>query len=190
MKRFIIFVGVILLFTLFSACSSQPSLQLINSNVSIVNDKSKLGSIVITAGDKKGQELVPTALYYEFTIKNAGNKSIGSMEKDKDLQIKIVPNNKLETTSKEVVGFNIFNPSSYVGTGVGHGYSFTPILKAGQEGKFILNYDLGVSEKDPQVPLMIPSSEKLKKLQDDALDASLVVMLEGTEVARFALIKK
>lgn len=190
MKRFIIFVGVILLFTLFSACSSQPLLQLINSNVSIVNDKSKLGSIVITEGDKKGQELVPTALYYEFTIKNAGNKSIGSLEKGKDLQIKIVPNNKLETTSKEVVGFNIFNPSSYVGTGVGYGYSFNSILKAGQEGRFILNYDLGVSEKDPQVPLMIPSSEKLKKLQDDALDASLVVMLEGTEVARFALIKK
>lgn len=190
MKRFIIFVGVILLFTLFSACSSQPLLQLINSNVSIVNDKSKLGSIVITEGDKKGQELVPTALYYEFTIKNAGNKSIGSMEKDKDLQIKIVPNNKLETTSKEVVGFNIFNPSSYVGTGVGYGYSFTSILKAGQEGRFILNYDLGVSEKDPQVPLMVPSAEELKKLQDDALDASLVVMLEGTEVARFALIKK
>lgn len=40
------------------------------------------------------------------------------MEKGKDLQIKIVPNNKLETTSKEVVGFNIFNPSSYIGTGV------------------------------------------------------------------------
>lgn len=32
-------------------------------------------------------------------------------------------------------------------------------------------------------------SKELKKLQDDALDASLVV-LEGTEVARFALIKK
>jgi len=190
MRKFIISMGVILIFTLLSACSAKPSVQLINSNVSITNDKGKLGSIVITEGDKKGQELVPTALYYEFTIKNTGNKSIGSMEKGKDLQIKILPNNDLETTSKEVVGFNIFIPSSYVDSGVGHGHTFVPILKSGEEGKFVLYYELGVSEKDPQVPLMVPSAEKLKKLQDDALNASLVIMLEDTEIARFDLMKK
>lgn len=190
MKRSTILGGVILLFIILSACSSQPSLQLVNSNVSITNDKSKLGSIIITEGNKKGQELVPTALYYEFTIKNAGNKGIGGMEKDKGLQIKIVPNNKLETTSKKVVGFNIFNPSSYVGTGVGHGSSFTSILKSGEEGKFVLYYDLGVSEEDPQVPLKVPPTDKLKILENDALDASLVIMVEGTEIARFDLIKK
>jgi hypothetical protein len=79
---------------------------LINSNVRIVNDKGKLGSILLTEGDKKGQELVPTALYYEFTIKNVGNKSVGGVEKNKALQIKIVQNINLETTSKEIIGFN------------------------------------------------------------------------------------
>lgn len=190
MRKFIISMGVILIFTFLSACSSKPSVQLINSNVSIVNDKSKLGSIVITKGDKKGQELVPTALYYEFTIKNTGNRSIGSIEKDKGLKIKIVPNNELETTSKEVVGFNIFDQSSYAHSGVGYGHTFVPILKSGEEGKFVLNYELGVSKKDPEVPLMVPSAEKLKELQDNALNASLVIMLEDTEIARFNLMKK
>jgi hypothetical protein len=189
MKRFIAFVGLILLLTLLSSCSSKPSVQLINSRVSIIKDKGKLGSIGITEGDKKGQELVPTALYYEFTIKNAGNKKIGDID-NKGLRVKIEPNDKLVTISKETVGFNIFNPSSYEGTGVGYGSSFTSILKPGEEGKFTLSYELGVSEENPQIPLIVPSTDKLKKLEDNALDATLVLMLENKEIARFSLIKK
>lgn len=190
MKRYIVYLSLITLFAILSGCSSKTSLELVNSSVDIVNEKSKTGSIIITEGDKKGQELVPTALYYEFTIKNAGNKSIGGMEKDKGLQLKIVPNIKLETISKEIVGFNIFNPSSYVNSGVGHGSSITPILKAGQEGKFVLYYKLGVSEEDPQVPLMVPSAEKLKNLEANALDATLILLSEDNEIVRFDLNKE
>ncbi|MBF8984869.1 hypothetical protein IZY60_15110 [Lutibacter sp. B2] len=187
MKRFTILEVVILLSIILSACSSQPSLQLINSNVSIVNDKGKLGSIIITEGNKKGQELVPTALYYEFTIKNVGNKSIGGLENNKGLEIRIVPNTKLETTSKEVVGFNIFNPSSYVQTGVGYGFSVTSKLESGQKGNFVLYYELGVSEEYLQVPLKSPPTDRLKILENDAFDASLVIISEGTEIASFDL---
>lgn len=74
MKRFIILSGLILLFTLLTACSSKSSLELVNSKVDLVHDKNKIGAIGITEGDKKGQELVPTALYYEFEIKNNGIK--------------------------------------------------------------------------------------------------------------------
>ena len=189
MKRFIIFLGVISLFTILSSCSSKPSIKLINSNVSITNDKTKVGSIGITQGNKKGQYLVPTALYYEFKIKNVGNKKIGDFG-DKGLKIKIEPNSKLKILSKEIVGFNIFNPSSYVASGVGHGSSFVSLLEPGQEGKFIFSYDLGVSEKNSEVPLMVPSQEKLKKLEEGALNASLIVTLEDKEIARFDLIKK
>lgn len=112
------------------------------------------------------------------------------MEENKYLRAKIVPNNKLETTSKETVGFNIFNPSSYVNSGVGHGSSIPPIFKAGQEEKLVIHYDLGVSEKDPQVPLMVPSAEKLKNLKDNAFDAILILMLGDNEIARFALNKE
>lgn len=189
MKRFIMFLGLILLLSLLPACSSKPSLELINSSVSIINDKDKTGAIGITQGDKKGQEIVPTALYYEFMIKNVGNKKIGDTG-NKGLQVKIAPNKKLEVISKEIVGINIFIPSSYVGTGLGNGSSFTSILKPGEEGKFILYYDLGVREASPEVPLMAPSKEKLEELKDNALDASLIVLLEDTEIARFDLTKK
>jgi len=141
----------------------------------------------ITEGDKKGQELVPTALYYEFTIKNVGSKSIGGMEENKGLQIKIVPNTKLETTYKEIVGFNIFNPSSYMQTDLGYGLSLTPILKSDEEGNVVIYYLLGVSEEDPQVPIIVPPTDKLKILENDAFDASLVIILEGIEIARFDL---
>ena len=149
-------------------------------------DESKVGSIGITEGDKKGQKLVPTALYYEFTVKNAGNKSIG----DKSLQAKIIPNDKLVNTSKEVVGFNIFNPKSYMDTGAGYGSSIAGMIKPKEEGKFTLYYELGVDEENPQVPLKVPSKDKLKKIVDDALKASLVVTLENEEIARFDLMKR
>jgi len=187
MKRFTILGVVIFLLTILSACSSHPSLKLMNSNVSIVNDKSKVGSIVIAEGNKNEQELVPTTLYYEFTIKNTGNKSIGDVKNGKELGIKIEPSNKLVTTSKEVMGFNIFDPSSYAGTGVGYGYSFVERLSKKEEGYFTIHYNLGVSKKNSRVPLMAPSADKLKDLQGDALDASLVVMLGDTEIARFDL---
>ena len=53
---------------------------------------------------------MPTALYYEFAIKNTGNKSIGGMEKDKDLRAKIVPNNKLETMVPSAEKLRILRP--------------------------------------------------------------------------------
>ncbi|MDE3841030.1 hypothetical protein C0966_17340 (plasmid) [Bacillus methanolicus] len=113
MKRLLMLSGLILLFTLLTACSSNSSLELVKSKVDIVNDKSKVGAIGITEGDKKGQELIPTALYYEFEIKNNGNKKIGGIG-DKRLQVKIEPNDKLAAISKETVGFNIFKPSLYI----------------------------------------------------------------------------
>lgn len=187
MKQVITLSGLILLFTLLTACSDKTSLELINSKVDIVSDKGKVGSIGITEGDKKGQELVPTALYYEFTIKNSGNKKIGDIEDKKALELQIKPNDNLVVLSKEIIGFNIFNPSDYDASGMGYGHFFTPILEPKQEGVYTLHYDLGVSEENPQVPFLVPSKEQLKKLNDNALDATLIVLLDGKEIARFDL---
>lgn len=92
--------------------------------------------------------------------------------------------------SKETVGFNIFNPSSYDGTGVGYGSSFEGEIQPNKNGKSILTFDLGVREENPQVPLRVPSKEKLNKLKDNALDASLIVTLDGKEITRFKLKKE
>ncbi|MGE8207847.1 hypothetical protein ACQKP0_25620 [Heyndrickxia sp. NPDC080065] len=189
MKRFIMLFGLISLFTILTACSSKPSLELVGSKVDITNDKGKVGSIGITEGDKKGQELVPTALYYEFEIKNNGHKKIEGIS-DKGIQVKIEPNDKLVAICKETVGFNIFNPSSYNDTGVGYGTSFDGVILPNKNGTYILTFDLGVSEENPQVPLRVPSKEKLNKLKENALDASLIVTLDGKEITQFNLKKK
>jgi hypothetical protein len=62
------------------------------------------------------------------------------------------------------------------------------LLEPDKKRKFILHYDLGVSEENPQVPL-VPPAEKLKKLEDHALNASLIVMSGDKEIARFDLKK-
>lgn len=189
MQRFIVLIGFISLLTLLNACSSKPSLEIVNTNADIINDKDRLGAIGITEGDKKGQELIPTALYYEFTIKNTGNKKIGDIG-DKGLEIQIKPNDNLVALSKEIMGFNIFNPSEYEASGMGHGHNFESILEPDQEEKYTLHYDLGVSEENPQVPFLVPSKEQLTKLNENALDAVLIVLLDDKEIARFNLKNK
>ena len=189
MKRIIILLSFISLLTLLTACSSKPSIELVNASVDIVNDIDRVGAIGITEGDKKGQELVPTALYYEFTIKNIGIKKIGDTA-NKVLKIKIEPNVNLVSSSRDIIGFNIFNPSEYAESGMGYGHTFDSAPKLNQEGKFTLHYDLGVSEENPNVRFLVPSKEQLKKLNDNALDATLIVFFEDKEIARFDLKNK
>lgn len=51
-----------------------------SSKVAIVDDKNIAGWMV----DEEGKEFVPTALVYEFVIKNKGNKDIGMNNKEED----------------------------------------------------------------------------------------------------------
>jgi len=167
----------------------KPSLELEDANIDIVKDKSLLGSIKKTEGERKGDELIPTALVYEFTIKNTGNKTVGIGEFDKGIELKIEPKEKLKSVSEDVIGFNIYNPDDYNGSGVGFGHSFSSVLKPDENGEYTLSYDLGVSEENSQVPLLVPSKEKLYDLKEYALDAFLVVTIENQEIARFDLNK-
>ncbi|MFJ7309687.1 hypothetical protein [Peribacillus frigoritolerans] len=90
--------------------------------------------------------------------------------------------------SEDVIGFNIYNPDDYNGSGVGFGHSFSSVLKPDEKGEYTLNYDLGVSEENSQVPL-VPSKEKLDELKEYTFDAFLVVTIENQEIARFDLNK-
>lgn len=187
----ICFRFISLFFVLFflSACSSNPSLELVDANVDIVKDKSLLGSIGITEGERKGDELIPTALFYEFTIKNTGNKTVGIEKVDKGIELKIEPKGKLKSVSENVIGFNIYDPEEYNESGVGFGHTFSSVLKSDQKGKYTLSYDLGVSEENSQVPLLVPSKEKLDELKEYAFNAFLVITIENQEIARFDLNK-
>lgn len=175
--------------TFLTSCSNKASLELISSSATISNDKSIAGSIGITEGEKKGQELVPTVLYYQFTIKNTGWRKIGGIG-NKGLAVKIEPHDKLKATSEDIIGFNIFNPDDYMNSGLGFGYSYDTMIKSGKEGNFTLTYSLGVSEESPNVKLITPSDELLAEIKNQALDASLIVTCDGKEIARFDLSKE
>ena len=118
MKRFIVLLTVISVIAILTACSSEPSLEITNKKVEIINDKDKTGGMILQQGENAGKEVVPTALYYTFTIKNEGSKKLG--DATKPLAVKIEPNEKLLTVSKEVMGFNIFNPKEFDNSGLGY----------------------------------------------------------------------
>lgn len=203
MKRYFTLIILFVIMFSISGCSSkanlsEANLELTNFNVAIVKDKSLIGSTIITNEDENEQEFISTALVYEFTIKNKGNKKIGrksKIEKDKlafssqDNQIRIEPNEDLEDKTLEIIGIDIFDPSSYMNTGLG--FSSPPlILKPGEEKKFILTYDLGVDEENPFNLPIIPSEEKLTELESYALDGILVIIVENEKIAHFNLNKQ
>jgi hypothetical protein len=186
MKRLFVLFGQFILIVALSGCSSQPVLELTSSSSMITDDKNITGTVAITEGEKKGQELVPTALYYQFSIKNTGKKKIGDIG-DKGLALKIEPNDKLKAASEDIIGFNIFDSDSYINTGLGYGQTTHSMLKAGEEEDYILTYDLGVGEESPNATLLTPSEEQLKVLGEKALDAILIVLCDNKEIARFDL---
>lgn len=122
MNRYFSFVFLVLIMFGMSSCSSEPTLELLSSKVAIVDDKDIAGWMV----DENGKEFVPTALVYEFVIKNNGDKDIGMSDKEGDNiefydenRIRIKPNKKLKGISEEIIGINIFEPDSYMETGLG-----------------------------------------------------------------------
>lgn len=182
MKRYIVLLSLIIIVVVLSACSSKKAVELIDTKVDIINDKERIGSMILQTGEKEGQEVVATSLYYAFSIKNEGSKKIG--HSSEGLKIKIEPHEKLLTVSKEVMGFNIFNPAEFDNSGLGYGHSFNVT-----EGQYILHYDLSSNEETTEV-LLAPSKEQLDKLKNNALEATLIVLLDNEEIARFDLSKK
>jgi hypothetical protein len=176
MKRFIAVGFVVILIVTLSACTSQPTIELLDSKVSIVSDENIVGATIVN-----GEKIITTALYYEFTVKNNGKSKI------EDMYYEIVPDDNLVTILTDIVGFNVFDPDGYMESGCGYGMRVAPMLKSSEEGNVSLYYDLGVSEENPDIPLVVPSEENLELLINDAYDAYMIVYSEDTEIARFVL---
>lgn len=192
MKRIIPFLILLLLTVIQTGCSSEPSFELTDSSVTITNNRDIIGAVGITEGEKKGQEFVPTVLYYQFTLKNNGLTAVDVNKikyPNKGLEVKIEPSEKLIAVLQETVGINVFEPDSYKGTGLGYGESLSLFLKPGEQGESALTFDLGLSEKSPNARLILTSKEKLEKILKYAVDADLVIMDKDVEIERFNLSK-
>lgn len=186
--RLITSMFIILL--LLTGCSSKPSLELISSTVEIKEDQSEGNGI--TSAEKNNEFIQPLSLSYHFILKNTGKKALGKMEKinnetfefDDGIKVYIVPSEKLAAVSKEVMGFIIFDEENNAGIGK----TSMPVLEPNQEGEYTLNFYLGALEEYPEI-MLAPSAEQLDKLKKIAMDATLIVVIENEEIARFDLSK-
>ncbi|WP_226669608.1 hypothetical protein [Metabacillus litoralis] len=191
-----LFISILIMLLLFSGCVSKPSIELVSSSVDFSNEEERLGGIGITSGEKNGEIIVPTALSYNFIFKNIGKKRLGSAENlnkqtfdyDDGIKVHIEPNEKLKAVSEEIMGVNIFNfdeegrHNSELGTGV----TGVPIIEPNQEGTYTLDFILGANKDHPEIRVL-PSAEQLEILKGNAMEASLIVSIEGEEVAHFDL---
>lgn len=182
-------VSFFIILFIISGCSSKPSLELESAKVELRNDGERLGAVGITSGEREGEFIVPIALSYDFVIINTGKRKLGAMEKPtKDLayedgiQIKIEPHKKLKEVTEEVMGFNLYDKSDKGQLGSGETTAY--ILKADAKGIYNLDLILGALEENPDLKLA-PSMEQLEKLEEHAMDATLVVFIGDDEIARF-----
>ncbi|MFD1039065.1 hypothetical protein ACFQ3N_11790 [Virgibacillus byunsanensis] len=174
----------------------EPLIELLDVQVEVHSDEARLGSIGITSGEREGEKVVPTALSYEFTIQNVSDRTIGSLEEgewnkkdfvyENGVQISIKPNDELIKESEEIMGYNLFNEEDRKNNFGGTGYIGLPIIEANQKGSYSLDFLLGASEENPELPL-IPPDEQLQLLEEHAWNADLIVTLQDKEIARFDL---
>ncbi|GEM_PF-3097755 len=184
-------MSILTVFILLSGCStSKPSLELVSSTVEIRIDKDRLGGSHNTSGEKKGEVIVPYALSYNFVLKNTGSKTLGGAEKlnvraleyDDGIKILIQPNEELKEISEELMGVNIYDREEYFGMGI----RSAPVLEPNQEREYAFDFHLGVSEENTELKLA-PPLEQLERLKEHAMNATLIVSIEGEEIARFDL---
>lgn len=182
------FISIITILLLLSGCSNKPSLELVSSTVDIGNDEERLGGIEIISGEKRGEIIVPAALSYKFVLKNTGNNTLGSanspnpttFEYDDGIKVHIEPNEKLKAVSEEIIGVNIFDAELAIGK------SSVPIIEPNQEGTYTFDFRLSYNDENPELRV-VPSVEQLEKLENNAMEASLIVTIKGEEIARFDL---
>ena len=164
-----------------SASEKKIDYTLKNVNVAITDNFHLIGQTF--AKDSKGKEIdiKPKALYYEFKMKQNGSRE--TFKEDKYvLEATIIPDPDLKKASKEIVGIDIFkkNHDKY---GYGMGMSG---FDASTLGKVSLDYEVGASVKNDNIPLA-PSDKELKKLVKVARHGTLVLTRNKKEIGRYSL---
>lgn len=171
--RFLILVFIFMI--LLASCSSKAPLEIISASAEISEFSKQI------------------SLNYNFTLKNSGNRTLGDIKKpihgtyrfDDSIKLDIEPNDELKSVLKEIVGFNIFDEEEREQERIEWGWSSTPFLEPNKEGEYSFIFDLGILEVPTE--MSIPTKEKLDRLIRNAMDATLVVSIEGKEIAKFDL---
>ncbi|MEJ9305072.1 hypothetical protein ABEW33_21040 [Priestia megaterium] len=187
MKKFSLSLFIAFLVFIISACSTTEyvnnveHLKLQKTEVRLTDDKKIVGEMIVPDKKNKSKRIVPTELYYTFTMENTSNNIMALSDLDKT-KLRIEPDKELVSAVKEAIGSNIYDIDN---SKLGFGMSIGEILSKGIS-KFTLNYTLGAKQKNNELPLL-PTEEKLKKLQANALKGTLIISQDGKDIAKFRL---
>ncbi|MGG0585184.1 hypothetical protein ABE049_12865 [Priestia megaterium] len=187
MKKFSLSLFIAFLVFIISACSNTEyvnnveHLKLQKTEVRLTDDKKIVGEMIVPDKKNKSKRIVPTELYYIFTMENTSNNIMALSDLDKT-KLRIEPDKELVSAVKEAIGSNIYDMDN---SKLGFGMSIGEILSKGTS-KFTLNYTLGAKQKNNELPLL-PTEEKLKKLQANALKGTLIISQDGKDIAKFRL---
>ncbi|KLV30198.1 hypothetical protein [Priestia megaterium] len=187
MKKFSLSLFIAFLVFIISACSNTEyvnnveHLKLQKTEVRLTDDKKIVGEMIVPDKKNKSKRIVPTELYYTFTMENTSNNIMALSDLDKT-KLRIEPDKELVSAVKEAIGSNIYNMDN---NKLGIGMSIGEILSKGTS-EFTLSYTLGAKQKNNELPLL-PAEEKLKKLQANALKGTLIISQDDKDIAEFRL---
>ncbi|MCR8929034.1 hypothetical protein NLI92_004467 [Priestia megaterium] len=187
MKKFSFSLFIAFLVFIISACSNTEyvnnveHLKLQKTEVRLTDDKKIVGEMIVPDKKNKSKRIVPTELYYTFTMENTSNNIMALSDLDKT-KLRIEPDKELVSAVKEAIGSNIYNMDN---NKLGIGMSIGEIPSKGTS-KFTLSYTLGAKQKNNELPLL-PAEEKLKKLQANALKGTLIISQDDKDIAEFRL---
>ncbi|AVX07729.1 hypothetical protein PQ796_22610 [Priestia megaterium] len=187
MKKFSLSLFIAFLVFIISACSNTEyvnnveHLKLQKTEIRLTDDKKIVGEMIVPDKKNKSKRIVPTELYYTFTFENTSNNIMALSDLDKT-KLRIEPDKELVSAVKEAIGSNIYDMDN---SKLGFGMSIGEIPSKGTS-KFTLNYTLGAKQKNNELPLL-PTEEKLKKLQANALKGTLIISQDGKDIAKFRL---
>ncbi|GAB1796686.1 hypothetical protein [Priestia megaterium] len=187
MKKFSLSLFIAFLVFIISACSNTEyvnnveHLKLQKTEVRLTDDKKIVGEMIVPDKKNKSKRIVPTELYYTFTMENTSNNIMALSDLDKT-KLRIEPDKELVSAVKEAIGSNIYNMDN---NKLGIGMSIGEIPSKGTS-EFTLSYTLGAKQKNNELPLL-PAEEKLKKLQANALKGTLIISQDDKDIAEFRL---
>ncbi|MGC9933498.1 hypothetical protein [Priestia aryabhattai] len=187
MKKFYLGLFVICLVFIISACSKTEYvnnveyLKLQKAEVTLTDDKKIVGEMIVPDKKNKSKSIVPTELHYTFTMENKSN-NIMALSDFAKTNIRIEPDKELVSAVKEAIGSNIYNMDD---NKLGIGMSIGEIPSKGTS-KFTLSYTLGAKGENNELPLL-PTEEKLKRLQANALKGTLIISQDEKDIAKFRL---
>ncbi len=175
---------LVLVTILLTGCSSETTAE--NSAIELVSSFAEIRErdIRIPVGELEGEIYQEVSLNYKFVLKNISNETLGVFHLEDGLDLSIEPNDKLKKILKEVL-----DNDDLKGIGFGR-YGGMPKIEPGNEEEYNLFFKLGYNKENPFKIQIAPPKKQLDRLERNAMEATLVVSIEGKEIEKFDLSKK